>query len=320
MDKASNQMEFLRAKPADTGLLRALARKSEAHWGYDDTFMEAFDHSFNITESFILENPVYAAWEQDTPVAFWGLKKNARSWELEYFYVAEQSLNRGCGRQMWAHMAAWCMEQGIKSIHFVTSPQATGFYQKAGAVQDGTVHSVIDGRPIPHFVYQTDGCRLTHVRHTFEPVFDETSRILVLGSFPSVKSRENDFYYGHPQNRFWKLMARLLDEPVPDTIQEKKDMLLRHQIAVWDVIAACDIKGSSDSSIRNVTPADLNRILRAAPIKKIIANGSTAYALYKKYCEAQTGREAVKCPSTSPANAVFTLDRLAAVWEKEMIL
>ncbi|MEW4411464.1 DNA-deoxyinosine glycosylase [Clostridium sp. AN503] len=166
----------------------------------------------------------------------------------------------------------------------------------------------------------TEKSPYTHVRHTFEPVYDENSRILILGSFPSVKSRENDFYYGHPQNRFWRLMARLLSEPLPNTIEEKKTMLLRHRIAIWDVIAACDIKGSSDSSIRNVTPADLNRVLQAADIEKIIANGSTAFSLYKKYCEAQTGREAVKCPSTSPANAVFTLDRLADEWSRELTL
>lgn len=166
----------------------------------------------------------------------------------------------------------------------------------------------------------TEKSPYTHVRHTFEPVYDENSRILILGSFPSVKSRENDFYYGHPQNRFWRLMARLLGEPLPNTIEEKKTMLLRHRIAIWDVIAACDIKGSSDSSIRNVTPADLNRVLQAADIEKIIANGSTAFSLYKKYCEAQTGREAVKCPSTSPANAVFTLDRLADEWSRELTL
>lgn len=166
----------------------------------------------------------------------------------------------------------------------------------------------------------TEKSPYTHVRHTFEPVYNENSRILILGSFPSVKSRENDFYYGHPQNRFWRLMARLLSEPLPNTIEEKKTMLLRHRIAIWDVIAVCDIKGSSDSSIRNVTPADLNRVLQAADIEKIIANGSTAFSLYKKYCEAQTGREAVKCPSTSPANAVFTLDRLADEWSRELTL
>lgn len=156
----------------------------------------------------------------------------------------------------------------------------------------------------------------SRVSHGFEPVYDGNSRILVLGSFPSVKSRENSFYYGHPQNRFWKLMARLLDEPVPSTIEEKKLLLLSRGIAIWDVVAACDIKGSSDSSIRNVIPADINRVLRAASITTIIANGDTAYKLYRKYCEPHTGREAVKCPSTSPANAIFTLDRLTEAWGK----
>lgn len=158
----------------------------------------------------------------------------------------------------------------------------------------------------------------TRVSHGFEPVYDGNSRILVLGSFPSVKSRENSFYYGHPQNRFWKLIARLLDEPVPSTIEEKKLLLLSRGIAIWDVVAACDIKGSSDSSIRNVIPADINRVLRAANITTIIANGDTAYKLYRKYCEPHTGREAVKCPSTSPANAIFTLDRLTEAWGKAL--
>lgn len=155
----------------------------------------------------------------------------------------------------------------------------------------------------------------SRIHHTFEPVYDKNSRILILGSFPSVKSREVQFYYGNPQNRFWKLLARLLDEPIPDSVEEKKALLLRRGIAVWDVVAVCDIRGSSDSSIRNVIPCDINRILRAADIKTIIANGDTAFKLYHRYCLEQTGREAVRCPSTSPANAVFTLDRLAEAWE-----
>ena len=130
----------------------------------------------------------------------------------------------------------------------------------------------------------------THVQHTFEPVFDEHSRILILGSFPSVKSREIQFYYGHPQNRFWKLMAQLLDVPVPQSIDEKKTMLLTHGLALWDVIASCDIKGSSDSSIKNAVPADISRILKAADIQTIIANGGTAFRLYERYCEPVTGR------------------------------
>lgn len=152
------------------------------------------------------------------------------------------------------------------------------------------------------------------VRHTFSPVYDTHSRVLILGSFPSVKSRENQFYYGHPQNRFWRMLAALLSVPVPETTGEKTRMLLTHGIALWDVVAACEIKGSSDSSIRNVEPADINRILQAARIETIIANGNTAYKLYCRYCEPRTGRHAVCCPSTSPANAVFTLERLVRHW------
>lgn len=154
----------------------------------------------------------------------------------------------------------------------------------------------------------------TRVHHTFGPVYDKDCKLLILGSFPSVKSREENFYYGHPQNRFWKLLARLLNEPVPDSINAKKDMLLKHHIALWDVVAECDIHGSSDGSIRNVIPTNLNQILREADIQTIIANGTTAYKLYHTYCEEHTGRTAVKCPSTSPTNAVFTLDRLEEAW------
>lgn len=156
----------------------------------------------------------------------------------------------------------------------------------------------------------------TRVKHEFEPVYDEHSRILILGSFPSVKSRETSFYYGHTQNRFWKLMARLLDAPVPMTIEEKKALLLNHGIAIWDVVSECDIHGSSDLSIRNVIPANINQVLREADIELIITNGSTAHKLYEKYCQEHTGREAVKCPSTSPANAVFTLERLEESWNE----
>ena len=124
----------------------------------------------------------------------------------------------------------------------------------------------------------------THIKHEFEPVFDKNSKILVLGTLPSVKSRENNFYYGHPQNRFWKLIAALCDEDiVPQTIEEKKQMLLRNHIAVWDVISECDIIGSSDSSIKNVVPVDLSVILENADIYRIYANGGKAYELYMKY-------------------------------------
>ncbi len=152
------------------------------------------------------------------------------------------------------------------------------------------------------------------ITHMFEPVFDENSRILILGTFPSVKSRENHFYYGNPQNRFWKVTASLAGEEVPETVSEKKDFLLRNRIAVWDVIAECDIAGSSDSSIRNVTPNDMGVILDRAPIEGIFANGAKAYELYMKYCYPAAEREIVKLPSTSPANAAWSTERLTQEW------
>lgn len=149
-----------------------------------------------------------------------------------------------------------------------------------------------------------------HIVHSFEPVYDKASEILILGTLPSVKSRENNFYYGHKQNRFWKVLATLLKEPVPDTIEEKKAMLLAHRIALWDVIQSCDIKGSSDSSIKNVQPTDIGMILEKTNITRIYANGNKAGQLYKRYQFPVTGIEAMVLPSTSPANAAWSLERL----------
>ena len=158
------------------------------------------------------------------------------------------------------------------------------------------------------------------IEHTFEPVFHAQSQILILGSLPSVKSRENHFYYGHPQNRFWKLIATLCHVDVPQTIEEKKKLLNDHNIAVWDVIARCDIIGSSDSTIKNVVPNDMNRILDHAPIKWIYANGGKAYELYMRYCYPSCKREIIKLPSTSPANAGFSMDKLLMVWRNALAL
>ena len=150
--------------------------------------------------------------------------------------------------------------------------------------------------------------------HPIAPVFDEMSRILILGSFPSVKPREAGFFYGHPQNRFWRVLAAVLGCPVPATIDEKRNMLLAHHVAVWDVIASCEITGSSDSSIRNVVPTDRGRLLADTPISAIFCNGSTALRLYQKYQQNSTGILAAGLPSTSPANAAWTLNRLVSVW------
>lgn len=156
----------------------------------------------------------------------------------------------------------------------------------------------------------------THVSHDFEPVFDENSKVLILGTFPSVKSRENQFYYGHPQNRFWKVIAGLTESEVPQTIEEKKNLLLEHGIAIWDVIESCDIIGSSDSSIKNVVPADIERVVANSKIQNIYANGGTAKKLYEKYSQKKTGREIIGLPSTSPANAAYSLERLLECWQE----
>ena len=154
------------------------------------------------------------------------------------------------------------------------------------------------------------------VIHPISPIYDKDSSILILGSFPSVKSREEGFFYGHPQNRFWKVIAAVFDEAVPQSIEEKKAFLHRNHIAVWDVIKSCEIEGSSDASIRNVVANDLNEILNTADIKAIYVNGKTALKYYRKYTEPVLGRPAVCLPSTSPANAAWNMERLVEAWKK----
>ncbi|MBQ9148987.1 MAG: DNA-deoxyinosine glycosylase [Oscillospiraceae bacterium] len=153
------------------------------------------------------------------------------------------------------------------------------------------------------------------VIHPIDPVFDSRSRVLILGSFPSVRSREAGFFYGHPQNRFWKVLAAVFGREVPATIPEKRALLLDEGVALWDVIASCEIEGSADSSIRNVAVNDLSRILEAAEITEIFVNGKTAQRYYDRYLRPLTGRAAVCLPSTSPANAAWTLERLVKAWE-----
>ena len=157
------------------------------------------------------------------------------------------------------------------------------------------------------------------IEHPIKPVFDKDSKILILGSFPSVKSREANFFYGHPQNRFWKVLARIFETEVPTTVEEKRAFLLEHHIAVWDVIHSCDIEGSSDSSIKNVTANDLSNILDQAEIQQIFVNGKKAEQYYKKYMEKKINRKAICLPSTSPANAVWNLERLVEVWKQIQI-
>lgn len=154
------------------------------------------------------------------------------------------------------------------------------------------------------------------MKHPFNPVFDKNSEILILGTFPSEKSREYGFFYGHPQNRFWKIIVLLTkSNKIPQTIYEKKQILLKNRIAIWDTIQSCDIKGSSDISITNIIPNDLSKILEYANIKQIYANGSKAYQIYMKFCYQNTGKNILKLPSTSPANASYSLQKLYNAWK-----
>ena len=159
------------------------------------------------------------------------------------------------------------------------------------------------------------GKKYQHLSHEFGPLYDGTSRTLLLGSFPSVKSRDAQFYYGHPQNRFWKVLAALYGEAVPASKEEKIRFVLGHHLALWDVIESCDICGSSDASIRNAVPTDLPPILAKTEINRICINGKTAFRLYEKYQKDRTGVEAVCLPSTSPANAAWSLAGLVDAWK-----
>ena len=157
------------------------------------------------------------------------------------------------------------------------------------------------------------------IQHPIPPLYDRESRILILGSFPSVKSRETAFFYGHPQNRFWKLLAALFSEVLPVTVEDKSAFLHRNHVAVWDTIASCEIQGSSDSSIKNVQVNDLSVILDHAPIERVLCNGQTAAKLYHRLQEPLTHLPALTLPSTSPLNAAWRTERLVGGWGKALI-
>lgn len=151
--------------------------------------------------------------------------------------------------------------------------------------------------------------------HPIPPLFDENSETLILGSFPSVKSREAAFFYGHPQNRFWSVVAAVLGEEKPLTVEEKKKLVLKNKLALWDVIASCEIEGSADSTIKDVTANDLSVIINNSKVKRIFVNGKTAEKYYIKYTFPKTGIKAVCLPSTSPANAAWNFERLVDAWK-----
>lgn len=156
--------------------------------------------------------------------------------------------------------------------------------------------------------------KIEMVRHTFEPIFDKNSRVIILGTMPSVKSREAGFYYMNPQNIFWKTLSDILKCSFPVSIPDKKDMLLNHNIAIWDVLQSCEIEGSLDSTIKNPVPNDLSEIFITAKIKAVFTNGKKATSLYKKYCKAMLGLESIYLPSTSPANKAISYDEIRKEW------
>ena len=161
---------------------------------------------------------------------------------------------------------------------------------------------------------------MSYVEHPFPPVAGPDSRVLILGSFPSVRSREEGFFYGHPRNRFWPLMAALYGEDMPQTIPERRALILRHGLALWDVIASCRIEGSSDASVRDAESVDIRRVLDVADIRQVVCNGALAGKLYARYLQQAVGLDAVIMPSTSPANAAWSLVRLIPVWRDALEL
>lgn len=153
------------------------------------------------------------------------------------------------------------------------------------------------------------------IDHPIPPLFDKNSKTLILGSFPSVKSREAEFFYGHPQNRFWTVIAEVFGCRKPESTEEKKEFVLSHNLAMWDVIGQCEIEGSADSTIKNVTANDLSIILDNCPIERIFVNGKTAEKYYNKYTYPKTGIKAICLPSTSPANAAWNIPKLVDAWK-----
>lgn len=154
------------------------------------------------------------------------------------------------------------------------------------------------------------------VTHTLKPIFDENSTVLILGTMPSPKSRANNFYYSNPQNRFWRLLSTILGEKLPENNQERTALLLKHRIALWDVLASCEIKGADDSSIKNPVPNDLSIILKNCEIKAIFTTGAKAFSLYKRFCEPKTNIPAIPLPSTSPANCRMSVEQLVTTYSE----
>ena len=231
--------------------------------------------------------------------------------EIARLAVHPDFQGRGLARRMVAHVMQVLKARGCKSMHLLVNSRnipaihAYRFFHfdAAGECDMYQQHFLCLEKSLENII-----------AHPFPPLFDEHSRILILGSFPSVKSRENRFFYGHPQNRFWRTAASVFSEEVPETTAEKKRLILGRQLALWDSIAFCEVTGSADASIRCVIPNDLRVILDHAPIERIFCNGRKSYEIYNRLIAPVTGREAECLPSTSPANARWTAERLTEAW------
>ena len=231
--------------------------------------------------------------------------------EIARLAVHPDFQSQGLARRMVAHVMRVLKERGCRSMHLLVNVQnlpAIRSYQFFHFRQVGECDLYHQ-----HFLCLEKDLA-NELFHPFPPLFDEHSRTLILGSFPSVKSRENRFFYGHPQNRFWKVISSVFGERVPETISEKKQLILRNHLALWDSVAFCEATGSADASLRCVIPNDLRVILGSAPIEHIYCNGRKSHEIYTRLIEPITGREAGCLPSTSPANAQWTMDRLTEAW------
>ena len=227
--------------------------------------------------------------------------------------VLSEYRGKGIGTKLLGVLLGQLKEQGYPRVSLSVQKEnrAVHLYERAG-------FKTVDENDKEYIMIRdladSDQESASRLSHPFGPLYSTHSRVLILGSFPSVKSREQNFFYGHPQNRFWRVVAAIFDSPIPETIAEKKDLIISNDLALWDSIASCEIKGSSDASIKNVKANDLSIILDNCDIQQIYCNGRKSYDLNRKYIEPKTGHEAICLPSTSPANAQWSLDRLIYAW------
>ncbi len=287
-------------------------------WTADYPAMENVEDDLAHQALFVIRNQagsILAAVsiERDTEVdrfPCWSARL-APAGEIARLAVHPACQNQGFGRRIVAGVMQILKDRGYRSIHLLVNSQnlpairTYGFFRfdQAGECDMYSQHFLC---------LEKDLSRVT--AHPFPPLFDGNSRTLILGSFPSVKSRENRFFYGHPQNRFWKVISSVFGEPLPETIPEKKQLILKNRLALWDSVAFCEVTGSADASLRCVLPNDLRVILDSAPIGRIYCNGRKSHGVYTRLIEPITGRKAECLPSTSPANAQWRLEQLTEAW------